>query len=56
MNIPGGGSVTCPPGTVPDHTKTTTTTDGTGTFDGGLVKIHVNRGTTTQHDTCVIPK
>jgi hypothetical protein len=56
MNIPGGGSLTCSGGTVPDHTTTTTTIEGTGAVRTGIFKAGFKESTTTQHDTCAIPK
>jgi hypothetical protein len=56
MNIPGGGSFTCSPGTVPDHTQTTTIIAGNGSTRFGAINGNFKKTTITQHDTCVIPK
>ena len=53
MEIPGGGSLSCPAGTVPDHSRIKGTADGDASLEGGLIKIHLKGGVDIQHDGCV---
>jgi hypothetical protein len=53
MNIPGGGSLSCPAGTAPDHFRLKGTADGDTSLEGGLIKIHLKGSVDLQHDHCV---
>ena len=53
MEIPGGGSLSCPAGTAPDHFRVKGTADGDTSLEGGLIKIHLKGSVDLQHDHCV---
>ena len=53
MNIPGGGSLTCPTGTAPDHTHVSASGSGSVSTDGGLFKLNLKGNVNYEHDHCV---
>lgn len=53
LNIPGGGSLSCPAGTAPDHTRVSATGSGSVSTDGGLFKLNLNGKVNYEHDHCV---
>jgi hypothetical protein len=53
LNIPGGGSLTCPAGTAPDHTHVSASGSGSVSTDGGLFKLNLKGNVNYEHDHCV---
>lgn len=53
LNIPGGGSLSCPAGTAPDHTHVSASGSGSVSTDGGLFKLNLKGNVNYEHDHCV---
>ncbi|HEX3477507.1 MAG TPA: hypothetical protein VHT91_20940 [Kofleriaceae bacterium] len=53
MEIPGGGSLTCPAGTAPDHTKVSGSGSGSLSTEGGIFKLNLKGSVNYEHDHCV---
>lgn len=53
MNIPGGGSLSCPAGTAPDHTHVSGSGSGSLSTEGGLFKLNLKGNVSYEHDHCV---
>jgi hypothetical protein len=53
LNIPGGGSLSCPAGTSPDHTSVSGSGSGSLSTEGGLFKLNLNGKVNYEHDHCV---
>ena len=53
LNIPGGGSLTCPAGTAPDHAHVSASGSGSVSTDGGLFKLNLKGNVNYEHDHCV---
>ena len=57
LNIPGGGSLSCPAGTSPEHVRVTGTAHGKISTEGGLLQISGGGSATYERDRCVpVPK
>jgi len=50
MNIPGGGSLSCPAGTAPEHSRIKGSVSGD--FNDGLINVHLKGNVDYQHDGC----
>lgn len=53
MEIPGGGSLSCPAGTAPNHTKVGVDVHGSFTGEGGLFHLNLGGKANIQQDGCV---